>query len=277
MADSPKKTLGNIDRRQMLMLSATLGAALYPGLAQAHGPDGKPMPRDPDLPEIKVGMLVYPRMILLDLVAPMTVLNILRADIQLIGKTTEPASTDVGLPISPHVDFSSAEKDVDILFVPGGIMGTIDLMKDPETLDFVANLGARAKYVTSVCTGSLVLGAAGLLDGYNATSHWGVADLLPTLGANRVDERVVIDRNRVTGGGATAGLDFGLALASQIYGEEQARRVQLILEYAPDPPFQNGTPEEAGPERLAQAREKRVWMDQQAKEAAQQAATRLGL
>ena len=160
MSDLPKKTAGSIDRRQMLMLSAAFGAVLNPGFAHAHGPDGKPMPRDPSLPEIKVGMLVYPRMILLDLIAPMTVLNILRADIQLIGKTTEPVSTDVGLPVSPHVDFSAAERDVDILFVPGGIMGTIDLMKDAETLDFVADLGARARYVTSVCTGSLVLGAS---------------------------------------------------------------------------------------------------------------------
>ena len=154
-------------------------------------------------------------------------------------------------------------------------MGTIDCMHDQDVCDFLATTGENSRYVTSVCTGSLVLAAAGLLVGYKATSHWGVADLLPLMGSINTNERVVQDGNRITGGGVTAGLDFGLTLASLLTNEEEARRIQLILEYSPEPPFLNGTPEEAGPRRLKEARDGRVWMDAQALAASEAAAQRL--
>ena len=127
-------------------------------------------------------------------------------------------------------------------------------MRDDALLDFVADRGARARYVTSVCTGSMILGAAGLLKGYKAASHWMTRDMLPIFGATPIDERVVIDRNRVTGGGITAGLDFGLTLAARLRGEEAAHLEQLILEYDPQPPFRSGSMRTALPEIAARAR-----------------------
>lgn len=117
-------------------------------------------------------------------------------------------STDVGLPITPTHTFDEALSKPDVLFVPGGIMGTVDCMNDATVRAFLADRGARAEWVTGVCTGTLILAAAGLLKGYGGTSHWAVADLLPLMGARHVDKRVVRDRNRLTGGGVTAGIDF---------------------------------------------------------------------
>jgi cyclohexyl-isocyanide hydratase len=222
-------------------------------------------------------MLVYPRMIMIDLACPQTILTILGSDIHLVGKSLQPVTTDIGINVTPTTTFADCPADLDVLFVPGGLMGSIAAMKDQATLDFLVARAPTAKYVTSVCTGGLVLGAAGLLRGYRATAHWGVADLLPLMGATQVHERVVQDRNRVTGAGATAGLDFGLTLAALLRGEEEAKRVQLILEYSPQPPFKAGTPDEVGPEKLAEARKSRVWMDGQARQAAEAAASRLGL
>lgn len=264
-----------MDRRTFIALTALAG--MSPGMAQetpeSHLRDM--MSADRNAPT--VAMLVYPNMIALDLVGPMTVFKIMRWNMQLIWKEAIPVATDVGITVAATTTFSQAYSDPDIFFIPGGIMGTIACMQDPIVLDFVAKRGGRAKWVTSDCTGSLILGAAGLLEGYRATSNWAVADLLPLLGAIQTNERVVRDRNRMTGAGTTAGIDFGLVLASELGGEEAARRTQLIIEYSPQPPFKNGTPEEAGPERVAAMRKRRVWMDQQAKAAAEVAARRLGL
>ncbi len=264
-----------IDRRTLLTLGATLlaGGRLGAQTPSTHVQEMTAIP--PDAP--KVAMLVYPRMVALDLIGPMTVLTILRCNVQTVWKDKAPVSTDVGLSIAATQTFDECARDVDVLFVPGGIMGTVDCMNDGQVLSFLADRGARAKWVTSVCTGSLVLAAAGLLKGYDATSHWAVADLLPLMGARHVDTRVVRDRNRMTGGGVTAGIDFGLTLAAALKDEEAARRIQLTLEYAPEPPFRNGTPAEAGPERVAAARSARSAMDGPALEAAQAAKVRLGL
>ena len=135
--------------------------------------------------------------------------------------------------------------------MPGGSKGTIAMMRDPEVLAFLADRGSRARYVVSVCTRSLVLGAAGLLHGYRATSHWYVGDLLPLLGAVPVDDRVVIDRNRITGAGVTAGLDLGLTLSTKIRDAQFAKMQQLAFEYDPQSPFHAGNPKDAGPELTA--------------------------
>ncbi len=194
----------------------------------------------------QIAALVYPGMVLLDLLGPHTVFNLLRADVHLVAKDRLPVSTDVGYPITPTMTLGECSMDLDVLFVPGGLEGTVALMDDSDVLNFLATRGARARYVSSVCTGSLLLGAAGLLRGYNATSHWYVRDLLTLMGANVKTERVVRDRNHLTGGGVTAGIDFGLELARDIRGEDHARLIQLVLEYDPQPPFAAGTPQQAG-------------------------------
>jgi cyclohexyl-isocyanide hydratase len=140
---------------------------------------------------------------------------------------------------------------LDVLFVPGGVPGTLTMMEDKEVLDFLADRGSRAKWVTSVCTGSLILGAAGLLKGYKATSYWATLDVLPTFGATPVKRRVVTDRNRITGGGVTAGLDFGLDLIARLRSPEYAQAVQLYLEYDPAPRFNAGSPAKAPREARA--------------------------
>jgi cyclohexyl-isocyanide hydratase len=140
-------------------------------------------------------------------------------------------------------------------FVPGGF-GQGLLAKDEEVLAFLRAQGARARYVTSVCTGALLLGAAGLLGGYEATTHWAYVDRLASFGARYRKGRVVIDRNRITGGGVTAGIDFGLYLATELAGERAARAIQLGLEYNPEPPFQSGHPDTADPALVAEIRQR---------------------
>lgn len=262
-----------IDRRALLGAGAALAAgAALPIRAQPTPHRRPPVPADAP----KVAFLVYPEMVALDLIGPMTVFKVLRCDVQLVWKDKAPLPTDVGVPMAATQSFAECPRDLDVICVPGGIVGTVACMDDPEVLDFLADRGERARWVTSVCTGSLVLGAAGLLNGYDASSHWAVTDLLPMLGARHVDRRVVFDRNRATGGGVTAGIDFGLSLAAQLKGEEAARRVQLILEYAPEPPFRNGTPAEAGLERTAAVRTVRRGIDEGARAAAIRAGQRLG-
>ncbi len=164
----------------------------------------------------RIAMLVYPKMILLDLTAPMTVFNLMRANIMLVGKTRTPVATDVGIQVAPTMTYDECPANVDVLFSPGGLDGTVAMMEDRETLEFLADRGGRAGYVTSVCTGSLLLGAAGLLRGYRCDLALVCARPAPADGrAARGRAGVVVDRNRVTGGGVTAGLDFGLNLRAE--------------------------------------------------------------
>lgn len=244
-------------RRDLIARSALAAAGVAMAVrAQSGAQHIKMMDEVPeDAPLVQ--FLIYPRMVAIDLIGPMSVFKIMRWRTELLWKDTAPVGSDL-MSFTPTHSFATASAAPDMLLVVGGIMGSIDCMNDPEVMAFVARQGATATWVTSVCTGGLVLGAAGLLRGYDATAHWGVVDLLPLLGARHVDRRVVIDRNRITGGGATAGIDFGLTLAAAISGEEAACKAQLILEYAPEPPFANGTPTEARAERMAAARAGRV-------------------
>lgn len=191
-------------------------------------------------------MLLYPGMTALDLVGPQYVFAAMMQSVHLVAKSNEPVLSDTGLAIVPTITFEDCPEKVTILFVPGGSEGTLAAMEDEATLSFVRSRGEQADYVTSVCTGSLILAAAGLLEDYKATSHWVAKHLLEEAGAEPEEGRVVIDRNRVTGGGVTAGLDFGLALAGRIRGDEYAKLIQLIAEYSPEPPYRAGTPREAG-------------------------------
>lgn len=202
-----------------------------------------------------IQMLVYPDMTLLDLVGPAQVWSLWpESEIQFVWKETGVVPTDSGLAVVPTHSFGEAALSPGILFAPGGLEGTARAMADPEVTGFMAERGARADWVTSVCTGALILGASRLLDGYKATTHWMALDALAGFGAEAVKERWVIDRNRATGGGVTAGIDFGLALMAKVAGEDVARAAQLGLEYAPSPPFDSGSPDEASPETVALVR-----------------------
>jgi cyclohexyl-isocyanide hydratase len=212
------------------------------------------MKKYPDLvggEELNIGMVVYPGMFLLDLVGPLAVFeSLLNRKIHLLWKDTRPVGGTSGpstvlIPVTPTTSFADCPKTLDLLFVPGGVNGTLQMMEDPVVLKFLADQAPRSKYLASVCTGSLILGAAGLLRSYRATSHWMTIDALAELGATPVKERVVIDRNRITGGGVTAGMDFGLALVALMRNRTYAEAVQLYLEYDPKPPFNAGSPESA--------------------------------
>lgn len=200
----------------------------------------------PDLSPLSVAFLVFPNITQLDMTGPAQILSRLgNTSIHLVWKNKQPVATDAGFNLLPSTSFDELTH-VDILCVPGGL-GTMDLIEDQETLDWVRKIGNTAQWVTSVCTGSLVLGAAGLLKGYKATSHWASRDQLAFFDAIPTNERIVIDRNRATGGGVTSGIDFALKLAAEIRGEAHARFIQLSIEYDPAPPFDSGTPEKATP------------------------------
>ncbi|WP_448952513.1 DJ-1/PfpI family protein [Labrys neptuniae] len=234
-----------MDRREILQMLALATVAL-PSLgansSQAH------VKFDPTAPKPRFVMLVHPDMVLLDLVPALTTFALTMGEVQLVWKNRQPVPTDVGIPITPTAVFGEVQAAPDVLFVPGGLRGTTACMGDDEVIGFLQRLAPSARFVTSVCTGSLLLGAAGLLQGYRATGHWQSREALTRLGAILAEGRVVRDRNRITAGGVTAGLDFGLAIAALIRDEEWAKSIQLVLEYAPAPPFQAGTPAGAGPE-----------------------------
>lgn len=201
-----------------------------------------------------VVMLIYPKMTQLDLTGPFEVLSRFpELSIDLVWKTCDPVVDASGLNIVPTttlLDCASA----DILFVPGG-PGQMDLMEDQETLDFLCTQAENAKYITSVCTGSLILGAAGLLRGYRATCHWMSLEQLSLFGAEPVQQRVVEDRDRITGAGVTSGIDFALTLCARLFSAERAQRAQLSMEYDPQPPFPGGSPASADPEDVQFFRE----------------------
>ncbi|WCM26845.1 DJ-1/PfpI family protein [Sphingomonas sp. QA11] len=204
----------------------------------------------PGLSSIRIAFLLFPDVTQLDLTGPAQVLSRLgNATIDLVARDVAPVATDAGFALLPTATFADAPPP-DILCIPGGF-GVNDAMEDPATLAWVGRAAAGATWVTSVCTGALLLGAAGLLRGYRATTHWASHHHLAAFGAIPVRERVVFDRNRVTGGGVTAGIDFGLALTAAIRGEAHARLVQLGLEYDPHPPFDSGSPEHADDATIA--------------------------
>ncbi len=204
--------------------------------------------------ELHIGFLMYPNVTQLDATGPAQVLSLVPgAKIHMIWKTLDPIPTDAGFSINPTDTFDTCP-DLDVICIPGGF-GQFAIMDDAEMLSFVKRQGENAKYVTSVCSGSLILGAAGLLKGYKSACHWALRDQLEEFGAIPVAERIVRDRNRLSGGGVTAGIDFGLTLAAELAGEDMAKLIQLGVEYDPGPPFDTGTPEKAGPELTAQVQD----------------------
>jgi cyclohexyl-isocyanide hydratase len=205
-----------------------------------------------DYPKYTLGLIFFSGMTSLDIVGPQQVLSPLPGiDTYRIWKTLDPITTDDGMVVLPDTTFDNCPR-LDIICIGGGI-GQAAVEDDPELLAFLRKQGSTAKYVTSVCGGSIFLAKAGLLEGYRAASHWAGRPQLTALGVDFSTERVVVDRNRITGGGVTAGIDFGLTIASILYGEEIAKIVQLLLEYDPAPPFDTGSPEKAGAELVEKA------------------------
>ncbi|HEV2572652.1 MAG TPA: DJ-1/PfpI family protein [Beijerinckiaceae bacterium] len=203
----------------------------------------------------RFGILVFPNVQQLDLTGPYEVFSAVRdAEVHLIWKDLAPLRSSTGLMLTPTATLDDCPP-LDVLCVPGG-GGVNPLMEDAVVLDFLRRRAGEVRYLTSVCTGSLVLGAAGLLVGRKATSHWNAHDLLAHFGAIPTQGRVVRDGSLITAGGVTSGIDFGLVVVAELFGREAAESIQLAMEYAPAPPFQAGTPDEAPPAILAMTKSK---------------------
>ena len=223
----------------------------------------------------QIGLLLFPNLTQLDMTGPYEVFTKFPdSDVHLVWKTLDPVKAGGGMQLLPSMTFEDCTQ-LDLICVPGGA-GMNALLNDEETLDFVRRQAAGARYVTSVCTGSLVLGAAGLLQGKRATSHWMSHAMLAAFGCEPVAERVVVDGNVITGGGVTAGIDFALTVAGELLGAEAARKIQLGMEYDPQPPFDAGSPERADPAMVAAVQEGAAARQSEREEAVKEAAERLG-
>jgi cyclohexyl-isocyanide hydratase len=192
-----------------------------------------------------VGFVIFPELTQLDFTGPQQVLARLpQSAMHIVAKSAAPVASDSGLSLVPTHTFENCPQ-LDLICIPGGSTGVVRAMGDRDTIEFVQRQSRKAKYVTSVCTGAFILGAAGLLKGRRATTHWAFTELLPLLGATHVKGRVVKDGHVITAGGVTSGIDFGLRVVAEIAGEEVAQAIQLGLEYDPDPPFDAGHPDRA--------------------------------
>lgn len=246
--------MDDIDRRDfgggLTAFAAQIAAGAFSAPVAAH--ESSPRPHDMSgAPSSwrgreRIVFLIYPGFTALDMVGPHYMLtNLMGASTQVVAKSMEPVKSDTGLVFAPSARFEDAFTEIDILCVPGGTAGTLAAMRDDATVAFIRKAGRKARFVTSVCTGSMLLGAAGLLDGYKATSHWVTKPLLPIFGATPANGRFVRDRDRITAEGVTAGLDFGLSLIGELRDRAYAETVQLLAQYAPDPPFDAGDPDRA--------------------------------
>lgn len=219
----------------------------------------------------KIAMLLYPGFTALDLVGPQYFFaSMIGASVTLVAKTADPVTSDTGITIAPTATFATCPAQPTLIFVPGGATGTVGAMNDAETIAFLADRGSKAQWVTSVCTGSLLLGMAGLLTGKRATSHWVTREILRDLGAIPIAARVVRDGNLITGAGVTSGIDFALAVVAALRGDPYAEALTLQAEYAPAPPFKTGTPESSRAEIREPMREMFLPVVEAARQAARQ-------
>ncbi len=211
------------------------------------GGDPAEMARIMPAKPLEIAVVVYPGFFPFDVLGTKAVFDqLLSANVHVVSKDLLPVAAGRHTQLLPNKTFETCPENLDVIFLPGGGDGTVAAMRDPAMLAFLQRQAKTARYITSVCTGSLILGAAGLLKGYKATSHWVTHDVLAMLGATPVKARVVEDRNRITGGGVTAGIDFGLTIVARLSSERYAKAVQLNIEYDPAPPFRAGAPSGAG-------------------------------
>jgi cyclohexyl-isocyanide hydratase len=223
---------------------------------------------------LQIGFLIFPEMMPLDMVGPYEVFGKMPdTELHLVWKSLPPVTVAGGMQVLPSTTFWQCPA-LDLICVPGG-SGMNPLLNDMETLEFVRRQAKNARYITSVCTGSLVLGAAGLLKDKRAASHWMSREMLAQFGAIPVANRVVIDGNVITGGGVTAGIDFGITVAAELFGPEIAKTIQLAIEYDPAPPFATGSPEGAGEAIVASARASAAKRQAERQVAVERAAARL--
>ena len=223
---------------------------------------------------LRIGFLVFPKITQLDMTGPHEVFARMPGrEIHLVWKSLEPITEAGGMRLMPTTTYADCPQ-LDLICVPGG-PGMNPLLNDEETLAFVRRQAEGARYITAVCTGALVLGAAGLLRGKRATTHWTALPMLQAFGATPVDARTVTDGNVITGGGVTAGIDFALRIAADLLGEDAAKTIQLSLEYNPQPPFNAGSPAGAGEAIVARQRAAAVKAQAEREAAVQQAAERL--
>jgi len=198
-----------------------------------------------------VGFVIFPDLTQLDFTGPQQVLARLPdSAMHIVAKTLDPVPSDSGLRLMPTHTFANCPP-LDLICIPGGYRGVIQAMADKDLIEFVQRQARSSKYVTSVCTGAFILGAAGLLKGRRATTHGAFTELLALVGATHEKRRVVRDGNLITAGGVTSGIDFGLEVVADIAGEDVARSIQLSLEYDPRPPFTSGHPDRAAEPTLA--------------------------
>jgi cyclohexyl-isocyanide hydratase len=253
-----------IDRRKLLMGAGMGSAALLAPfialeraaaqvkiptpddmMADAHHMENMAKVLGPNLMgKEQIAMLLYPGFTSLDLVGPYYFFaSMFGAKVHLVTTepTLAPVKSDLGLAILPTVTMADCPKDLDLIFIPGGAEGTLNVMTNKAAIAFVTDRASRAKHITSVCTGSMILGKAGLLKGKRATSHWSARPVLAEFGATPVEARVVTDGNVTTGAGVSAGLDFGIAIVAALRGKAYAQSLMLIAEYHPEPPFPGGT------------------------------------
>ncbi len=204
---------------------------------------------------MRIATVVFPGVTAIDFIGPLNAWMMLPDfELQVVAGAVGPVPTDCGMDVLATHDFDTCWQDPDVLLMPGAGRGLFEFLQDDASLDGIARLGGNAKWVTSVCTGSLALGAAGLLKGYRAACYWYARDALAHFGATPDEGRVVIDRNRASGGGMTSGIDFAIHMAGEWFGPDAGRLIELSLEYAPQPPFGVGRPELADPATLATAR-----------------------
>jgi cyclohexyl-isocyanide hydratase len=225
---------------------------------------------------LQIGSLVFEGLDQIDLTGPFEVLSrIPNVTYRLYGKTADPVRDLMGLRLTPDGALADAPP-LDVLHVPGGF-GQEALMEDAEVLDWIRQQAGGACAIFSVCTGALLCGAAGLLKGRRATTHWASFHLLPFFGATPVNQRVVVDGSYIFAAGVTAGIDGALRLAAELRGADAAKAIQLYMVYAPEPPFNSGTPETAPPAILQQARESVQGITAQREATARRVAARLGI
>jgi cyclohexyl-isocyanide hydratase len=225
---------------------------------------------------LQIGSLLFEGLDQIDLTGPFEVLSrIPNSTYRIYGKTARPVHDIKGLRLTPDAPLADAPP-LDVLHVPGGF-GQEALMDDEEVLGWIRRQAAGACSIFSVCTGALICGAAGLLKGRRATTHWASFHLLPLFGAIPINARVVVDGSYVFAAGVTAGIDGALRLAAELRGDDAARMIQLHMAYAPEPPFNSGTPETAPPAILQQARQTLQTMTDQREATARRIAARLGV
>ncbi len=232
-----------IARSAVALIAASVGAS--PSLFASSTTHSSPASTHPSADKPTLAFVIYPGMTPLDIIGPATALAGGVFNVEFVWRDLQPVKGELAhVQFVPTTTFKQLKK-VDILCVTG-TGNPYALLNETEMLDWLHEVGSRAQWVTSVCTGSILLGAAGLMKGYKATTHWSMIDDLARFGALPQNDRVVIDRNRISGGGVTAGIDFGLTLRARLLGDESAKAAQLLMQYDPQPPFHSGTPQQAG-------------------------------